>query len=309
MHRKLTKHISYAAKMNGVPVWDVRIAYESRTKTEAIAAIRNRAKCTFRQAGERFAAAQEVVLAVRAQRSKGYCRRKNAEIAPSQSVYERKTNAIRRIIGGALPGEHYSGETVWKISAVPRTEVSAKTTTSSGEQYSRRVTWHKRDAVHWLNICFGDLVAARRTPVPASIDQELVIRAQQVRPDIYELTTIGTKGKAVDLRHRYAANQGGGQWHLAKTERGAVIALNRSIRQAETERLGKINATTCQNWGWCAVGIKQWCVRHGIRRNLASRLRKGAKSTAIARLIAKHGGPRDAYERRLLMAAGIEIEA
>ena len=308
MNAKTKRHISHSAKVARAPVRDALDAYNTLTVADGVAAIRTRTGCTVKTARERLDAARAVVDTVHADQRRGEKRRANAVTAGVLSIDDRKSLAIRSMmygLGGAgLPGEHYSGDTLWRVIPVGRPDVGASTLTTSGDQYSRRCTYRRTDATHRLKICLSDLVAARRTPVPASIDGEIVIRAQSIRENVYQITTIGTKGKEVELRHRFAADQGAGQWYLGKTERGAVTALNRSVRQRESVRLGKVNAATCRGWGWCSAGIRQWCDRHGITRNVAARLRDGATSKAIARLIGKHGGPVNGYERRLIDAAG-----
>ena len=308
MNKRLKKHISHVAKSAGVPVRDAWNAWENKiilcsTIKDGVNNIRWRSKCTVKAARQRYDAALGVVDKVVKERWIGKRRRDVAKPKPIQTIQERKVSIILLLIGFRMPGSHYSGDTVWEVDAVTRKEVCAYTRLSEGDQYSKSCWYSKTDAAHHLNICLGDLIAARRTNVPASIDGELVIRAQQIRDGIYELTTIRNKGKSIKSKTRFAADQGVGQWFLGNTERGAVVALNRAKRQIEIVRLGKINAKTCRDWGWCSTGIIQWCAEHGIRRDLKTRLRSGTKAKAIARLIVKHGGPRTSYERRLIEVA------
>jgi hypothetical protein len=307
MKNKLRRHISHVAKQSKVPVRDAWDAWANMNCTikEGVDTIRFRAKCTVKVARKRYDAAMEIVDQVILERSIGKKRRYIAQLSPTETIQERKESAIKQLIGfGHLPGSYYSGDTSWEIEAVPRNKVCAYTNTTEGDEYSRSCWYNKTNATHHLKICLVDLIAARRTSVPRYIDGELVIHAQQIRENIYELKTVTCKGKQIVARHRFAADQGGGQWYLGKTERGAVVALNRAKRQIEAVRLGKINAGVCQDWGWCAQGIKQWCLNHGIKRDLKKRLRQGTKSQAIAKLIEKHGGPKTSYERRLVEVAG-----
>jgi hypothetical protein len=112
----------------------------------------------------------------------------------------------------------------------------------------------------------------------------------------------------------YIADQGDGQWHLAKTERGAAVALGRSQRAAADKsnaqrdlKSGRITGRVVRDWGWCSNGVRQWCSRHNVTRNLSERLRTGASSRAIARLIARHGGPRDSYDSLILKRLSMPV--
>lgn len=213
---------------------------------------------------------------------------------------ERMANSLR---ARCWPGGYYSGETDWELHMCSQDQLGdASTVLEDGGDYSRSCPYSRTDATHHIYICLSHLIAAHRCGWTA-IDGDLVTAAKEVRRDIWEVRLLTTVGKRAVARTRYAARQGDGQVHLARTVRGAVTALNRAARVDAEERLGQITGDVCRRWGWCASGVRIWCERHGIKRNTASRIRRGAKSHALARLIEKHGGASSAYERRIVLAA------
>jgi len=254
---------------------------------------------------QRVQSARQLVTLYRHERFKP--RRRLLDLQSPISVDERKTHQVRRLVYQHVNPEAYSGETSYQFSAAKTPGgISAETVTSAGEQYSRQVTYHRTNAIHRIRLSLTALAAARRTGVPASIDGNAVVSAVMVRDGIFELIVIRIVGKQISLAVRFSADQGDGQWHLAKTERGAVTALNRAKRHDAESAAGIISGRTVSGWGWCRDGVRQWCHLHGITRDVKRRLRRGASSRAIARLILRHGGAKTGYDRRLLTAAGID---
>ena len=266
--------------------------------------IKRGGKCTVKTARSRFDSAAETVTVYHQQQQLGDHRREIAAIAPPLTVAERKAHQLRRLVGSDAPGGDYSGVTSWRIKPVSPGEVGAYTTTSTGEQYPGRGHVNFRtDAVHVMHLSLTTLLAARQTPVPRTVDGNLVVSAKLTRPDIYAVKVVTQIGKQVDLRPMFVADQGGGQWYLGKTERGAATALNRSRRVSESEKADRINAAVIRSWGWCSDGALDWCRANGITRDVRRRMKRGVKSGALSRLIHRHGGPSGTYERRLVAAA------
>ena len=299
-------HEKWIAKKHRIALADFQTAL-AECRTTGTQSIRTRVlarggRCTIRKAQQRYDKALAAAAQYCQEHEKGEQRRQLASVRPSLTIDQRRVRQIKRLLP-FWPGKRYSGDTVWRVRHCDAGVQSADTDTSQGDQYSRGCTYKRTDAHHKMHINLSDLIAARRTPVPLTVDGWMVVRAKQVRDSIFEVTLIGTKGKSATDRQGFVAIQQAGRAHLAKTERGAVTALNRDMRRWDEDRLRRIDASIVRSWGWCAAGVRQWCVRHGIRRRLEQRLRRGADSKAIARLIARHGGPRDSYERRLIHAA------
>jgi len=260
---------------------------------------------TWAAADVRYVAASAVLAVYHGERLTGDKRRRIASLPAPLTVAERKAHQLRRLVGSDAPGGDYSGVTSWRIKPVSPGEVGAYTTTSTGEQYPGRGHVNFRtDAVHVMHLSLTTLLAARQTPVPRTVDGNLVVSAKLTRPDIYAVKVVTQIGKQVDLRPMFVADQGGGQWYLGKTERGAATALNRSRRRvSESEKADRINAEVIRSWGWCSDGALDWCRANGITRDVRRRMKRGVKSGALSRLIHRHGGPSGTYERRLVAAA------
>lgn len=300
------QHIRHAARQAGIAQIDIIAALEcsATAGTERIRdeVQRRGGKITVKAARARYDAALPIADQVRRDTRRGDNRRYRANRPATPTIEQRKVRQIGRLLAD-YPGERYSGATEWVIIPCERGKWHAETRARDGEQYSRKCTYRRTDATHRIHVSLADLVAAKATGVPGLIDGQIIVAAKQVRAGIYWVATLRTTGNRADYGQGCVANQGDGRWHFAKTERGAVTALNRSLRADEASRERRIAAETCRRWGWCAQGIRDWCARHGIRRNLAARLRHGVASIILARLIKRHGGPADSYERRLILAA------
>ena len=303
-HRSHHRHIARTAGVRAVAL-EARLTIG--TIHDAVESIRatSRIAITRAEARRRYDACAEAAAQFARECESGDARRASRSRPKPRTVGQRLTHAIRALIDGVdMPGDRYSGDTAWYIRPCGRGGASASTATEYGDRYSKSCKYSKTDATHIIRLSLSDMVAARRAGLPATIDGWIVAAAKQVRPGIYCICQIGTLGKQCASRTMYAAEQGGdGQWYLAKTERGAATGRNRHIRAIDASRAAVVSADVCRNWGWCAQGIRDWCARHNIRRDVSARLRAGASSAALARLIARHGGPRDGYERRLIRAA------
>jgi len=306
-----TSHIRHTAQRAGVAIADLSvIASSGGGVAQTLAAMRDNLKrrgieSTIAQARERIEAARPALEQMANDIARGNNRRSRTARKPDLTLTQRTVRQINRLMN-AIPGERYSGKTTWTCRPIRRGESpTAQTEKSYGEQYSSRCKYSKTDANHAYSVSLSDLIAARATGLPAAIDGWQVVRAKQSRAGIYEVSLLGSARNQARARIAFAADQGAGRWHLAETERGAITALNRSLRADEASLAARINSALCRAWGWCADGVRQWCERHGIRRAVSARIGRGAKSTAIARLIRRHGGPADSYELRLLRAAGV----
>lgn len=328
---KTTPHVRHVCRTHKVAQADFLAVTSTTTngmfsKRDAVAAIRDRINarrngcCTLKRAMERYDLADRAVTEWADQRNVGRERRAWRQIAPRLTVEQRKVRQIKRILGGMRrtanggcahfrPPAH-SGDVTRIFESVPTGNASAETVTSRGEQYSRRCTYHRWDATHTIRASLVDLLNVHRSPVPELVDGLLVLQvADTDREGVYKIKAIEIVGKRLRCVIKHVADQGDGQWHVAKTLSGAVIARNRAARVAESERVGMIDAAVLRSWGWCRAGIMLWCKRHNITRGGASttktRIAAGAKSAALARLILRHGGPMDSYERRLVRAANV----
>jgi len=306
--RRHIRHIAREAS-RGIAAADIEARVAAGTIAGAVEEIRDRiqrrgGRCTVAAARERYEAAAQDAEQYLLEQELGAVRRQKARTDQPASIEARKVAQIRRLLDD-VPGRWYSGETAWVVSSAARGTATAQTETELGDPYPGSGGYgNKTDATHRIRLSLSDLAAARRTGLPRSIDGWQVCAAKQIRAGIYSVSLIGESRKRVMPRPGFVAVQGHGRYHLAKTERGAVTALNRAARADEESREARIDAATVSRWGWCAGGVRRWCERHGIRRDISGRLRRGTASQALARLVKRHGGPADSYERRLMLAAG-----
>jgi len=301
---KANKHVRHLCRTHKTPLADVLAVISTNNKKDAMSSIRKRVLCTWAAAEVRYFKANAVLDVLRKEVRVGDKRRKIARQPDPLTIAERKAHQLRRLVGSDAPGGDYSGVTSWHIKPVSPEDVESYTTTSTGEQYTGRGHINFRtDARHVMHLSLTTIIAARRTPVPRLVDNNFVVSAKLTRPDIYAVKVVTQIGKQVELRPMFAADQGGGQWYLGKTERGAVTALNRSRRVSESEKADRINAEVIRSWGWCSDGALDWCRANGITRDVRRRMKRGVKSGALSRLIHRHGGPSGTYERRLVAAA------
>jgi len=303
------RHLKRLAAIHKVAIADIRLAIKRETISDRVQAIRDRRKkTTIKQARALLGGIDAAAEQYREEHEIGRRRRGLSRVDPTDPTdpTDRRLHQARRLLGTSQPaGAGYSGDTRWIISLTDG-PTTAKTTTDSGERYSGRAReYAKTDAEHTISVNLSDLWAARQV-LPDDIDGCLIVRAKQVRERVYAVRLLRTVRQRADYADMYVADQGDGRYHLAKTERGAVTALNRAQRADDASRADRISAAVTRRWGWCAAGVRQWCDRHNVRRDIRRRLRDGARSAAIARLIAKHGGPCDAYERRICLAAYVK---
>lgn len=283
-----------------------------RHRREAASGIRARiekrgGKCTHDEAFRRFDRAADALGVYDDQANLRAARRSargktERRAARRRNLEWRKRHQLRRLTARYWPGGDYSGDTDWELHTTDGTG-SAHTTVRGGEQYSRRCRYQKTNATHRITLNLAHVAAARRCGW-TTIDGAMVSAAKELRPGIWSVTLLATSGKRAIAIERFAARQTDGRVHLAKTERGAVVALGRDARAKAEERLARISGAVCRRWGWCGNGVRQWCNRHGIHRNVAQRIRGGATAIALARLIQKHGGAETSYDRRIVCASG-----
>jgi hypothetical protein len=306
----MDRHLRHIARATHTPAADMTIALDAGgvQTGAATTAIRKRVharggQCTWAAARERLDAADRSIVRYLRERKIGDLRRVTAKTLGRGSVAERTRYQIERLFVTPLSqyGGRYSGETSCTVTPVgPTGRISAESVTQEGERYTQSSRWHKTDATHHYRLSLTRLIRARRLGIPPRIDGHIVVAAVRVRPQVYHVTLIQRVGKQVVCRKMHASDQGGGMWHLANTERGAVTALHRS-REDQSARIdGRVTGQLCREWGWCRDGIRSWCAHHRITRDITGRLRRGVKSGALERLIERHGGPRDVYERRLV---------
>lgn len=315
----MDRHLRHIARETHTPAADMKIALDAgglRTGA-ATAAIRTRVharggQCTWAAASARLDAADGSIARYLNERNVGNRRRVTAKRLGRGSVTERTKYQIERLTSEEWPaqllsqyGGRYSGETSYIVTPVgPTSTLLAETVTGRGEQYTKSSRWHKTDATHNYRLSLTRLLTSRRLGLPTRIDGHIVVAASTVRPQVYAVTLIKRVGKQVVCRQMYASDQGGGMWHLARTERGAVTALHRSRQETRARTDGLVTGGQCREWGWCRDGIRAWCAHHRITRDITGRLRRGVSSGALKRLIERHGGPRDSYERHLV-AGGV----
>jgi len=311
----MDRHLRHIARETHTPAADMQIALDAggRRTGAATAAIRTRVharggQCTWAAASARLDAADRSIARYLRERNVGDRRRVTAKRLGRGSVTERTTYQIERLLALAPPSQYggrYSGETRYTVTPVsPGVPISSETVTDRGERYTKSSRWYKTDATHNYRLSLTRLLTSRRLGLPTRIDGHIVVAASTVRPQVYAVTLIQRVGKQVVCRQMYASDQGGGMWHLARTERGAVTALHRSRQETRARTDGLVTGGQCREWGWCRDGIRAWCAHHRITRDITGRLRRGVSSGALKRLIERHGGPRDSYERRLV--AGLE---
>ena len=299
MDKRTLNHLRHLARTHKCTLRALRARVEHSTIAAGVASIQGPTRKAARAEYDAAEAAHDTYQ----RHVRKHLRRVAARETVDMTIAYRKKRMVWRAIGCDWGGE-YSGDTGRAVVLCASGESSARTVTSRGEQYSSRCTYHMTDAVHVVHASLHDIYTARSMGLPARIDGQPVLAAELVRPGIYRVRLLATVGKQVDVQTRYAANQGAGRWHVAQTERGAVTAINRALRADEAARQGIITAQQCREWGWCAAGIRAWIARRGIRRDVARRMRDGVDSRALARLIARQGGPQTSYDRRLMAAAG-----
>lgn len=222
-------HLAHLARAHGCTLYALKSRIAADTIAEAVAAIRERG-LTAKAARAAYDAAESAAAQYDCDQLTHERRVRRAHVA-TYTLDQRKVRIIERMISrDSLPGGHYSGCTSWRVEAVAPGMGGASTSTEHGEQYSRRCTYRKTNASHSVSVSVHDLYHARYTlGLPATVDGIPVIAGDLVRPGIYRIRLLYSRGKRADARTAFAANQGGGQWHVAATERGAVTALNRAV--------------------------------------------------------------------------------
>jgi hypothetical protein len=305
---QITKqHAKHLSKKSNIPSSSIRIAakyaLEGGTQAQAIADIRSGnhrrgGKMTFNKASERFCIALSVAREAKSDLLRGEKRREKRAGVTQGSTEDRLNRAVNSLFPHRGFGGDYSGTTTRTITYG---EPSVDTTQTCGDRYGGSSKYFQTNATHSISCTVSGLrsVIESGLPIWLGADNAYLIQAAKTRPGIFKVLAVVAVGKQIRLRKMFIAQQEGGFFHLAKTERGAVTALNRSNQAPENER-GNINSSILRKWGWCREGTLNWCASHGITRNINARLRRGAKPLAIARLILRHGGPINSYEKRLI---------
>ena len=241
-------------------------------------------------------------------------RRRDRQSPATLTVQGRKDRIVQMLLGswvGSLPGQEYSGKTHYHVA---HGEPRAWTDISAGEPYPGNCTWRQTDANHHIRATISGLLRVRRAGLPfhCPYDRATIIDCELVRVEpngrIFKALAVTESRKSIRDVDVWLADRGNGQIHFAKTERGALLVLRRAANvAADRERTkaddatGTVTSTALSlRHSWCSGGIRQWCKKHGIRRNLDRRLKEGCSKVAILRLIKKHGGPSDSYERTLV---------
>lgn len=171
---------------------------------------------------ERFAAAQAVMYKYGGRATFKF---NSTPIKTELGVYARNHLQVRRLLCD-FPGEHYSGNTRWELRLIKLgTTPYAKTETSNGNRYSRRVYYTRTDAVHIFGVNLSNMVRVRALGLPASIEGWSVVRANQTRPGVFCVDLIGSLRKRATYKQQYAVQTDTGGWRTYKTESGAARAL------------------------------------------------------------------------------------
>ena len=200
---------------------------------------------------------------------------------------------IARRLGGS-----YSGET--RIAAQWGEQATARTTTDTGEQYSRSCTYRKTDAKHIITLSADTaphLMQSEHIRVASSAEG---LRLISLTP-AGQCTWVRSKGKAILSEAgwiAYSPEFGGTCYHSTQSRAHAEVGLSRKLsitrREAQaaaasrkaTRRLQLI-ARLCRNavatvedaraLGYCSPGIAAFQSRHGIgdRATLPELMRTG----------------------------------
>ena len=311
--RILSTAIRHYARRAGITEGALRVALNrDATIQEKVLAIQARCRArggrlTRRASRQRLDEALPVARQLTCDLGRGEHRRRGAAV-DEPTLEARFSRQIKNRLYPSIVGGTYSGSTRWVYL---RGDPDAHTTLAEGAPYSSGCKYLRTDAVHTIHATLTGLrrVAAAGLPYRLARDRTLILDATAIRVEregkIVAVTIVDQKGKAIRCKQAFVADQGGGQFHVAKTERAAVTALRRAAAANVPFSGSRVSAPDLQKTlGWCGAGIRNWCERHGVRRNLVSRLQRGARPQAIVRLVRKHGGPDDEYDRRLLAYLG-----
>ena len=297
--------LSHFAKREKITVAALRSAcrhldYDIRdSKKTSIRAIwddnhRRGGSLTLRVAEQRFEAALPVAKQVLKRLAVGVHRRKRAEAPAPLTIKQRLDNAVRRVMGSPTAGACYSGETSYFVE---HGKPAAKTETWKGGRYSSRCTWRRTCARHQYSATLSGLLRVKSAglPVNCPLDRSIIVDVELARTEpegrIFTAKCIVEKNKSISLRDVVIADQGDGQIYFGKTVRGCVLALRRSGESyvpAPRKDNGRITqAKLARQQGWCADGIRNWCLEHGISRDLPNRLKRGTTRKALRRMLRK----------------------
>lgn len=305
--------LRHRAKSAGITQHALRIACSrNMTITAKVQAIRDAnhkrgGAVTLKTARQRLDAAVPVAKQLLDDLEMGRWRQHRAAVE-TPSLPERFAAQIAQRLRLHAPGGLYSGSTHWDFE---HGSPDAWTDTSQGDTYSGRCTYHRTNATHKIRATLSGLKRIADAGLPYSLPRDdavlLDVTTIRVEPEgrVIAATIADGKGKAIRCRQVFIADQGDEQYHVAKTERAAITALRRAAT-ANAPFVGpRVSATDLQKkLGWCGAGIRSWCAAHGIRRALSQRLVAGTSPQAVIRLVEKHGGPKDEYDRRLLKYLG-----
>ena len=317
------KIISHAARVNKMTQAAIRAAlgaaYGQTTKRDAVKSIRDATgrrgnPITYAAARGRLDAAAPVARKIAADLRRGDDRRHAAAIPAARTTKERKTAQITAILSEATPGRYlggrYSGQTSWVIGSGPP---AAKTVTNGGDQYSRRCTYRRTDALHYISTTVSALGRVRDAKVPVYLARDELIVLDVIETTTYqgrgihEAVVVRQKGKKLTTAAVFVADQGDGQYHVATSPRAAKMAITRAAETDTAQHAGRVTPSILRHHkGWCSKGIANWLTSHGVTRLTRRRLRRGTSYAALARLIQKHGGPADVYDRELVRSNGGE---
>ena len=316
--------IRHEARKAGIAQRDLRTAIEkqmtSGTIKDAIDAVRNG---TLRQHMSKLLARtilDEAIVVADKMFAKARKRMPHREDR-QPTVQARLDRAVRNRIWHDYRniGSHYSGNTEFSLRAAPIASMEiqdpahpdAKTTVTDGEWYAGR-RWSKTDAQHSAVVRLSGLRRVEEIGIPLYLpaDNEIVTAAATTgTPGVYRIDVITSRGKQVAMqRGLFVVEVAPDEWHIANTERGCATARKRreeddAVRHSIANSIDKIDSRVMRHLGWCQAGIRNWCKQRNVTRDLDRRLRKGAPIKAVARLVQKQGGPRTAYDRRIIAFA------
>jgi hypothetical protein len=201
-------------------------------------------------------------------------RRKMAESAVKMALEIGKS--------AARQGDYYSGDTSFK--SVFGVKASAETSTSRGDQYSRKCTYRKTDA--------GHLVILDPAGVPCLVESE-ALRQRSAQDGLYLIALypdssavwVRSKGKAIVSESGWIAGNASVCYHSTESAADAAAGFRRKLALHEREQrlaraAGKIErrarliARLCgdavatiadaKRLGYCEPGIAAFQSAHGI---------------------------------------------
>lgn len=180
-------------------------------------------------------------------------------------------------------GGSYSGSTSREVAWGEFT--TATTTVSKGDQYSRRCTYRKTDALHKVTISVDGVVDLLEANVIREASREEGMPLIAYRAATGEATWVTDRNKRLVAVRGWIAAEGDTIYHstesldharrgLARKAAAAARSAERSAEDARAARRAKLVVRLCRGAvatvadavaaGYCQAGIQAWQQRHGI---------------------------------------------